>query len=318
MATAADRLFEIALDEISQQRAIVERARTAVAPVSAAAIAIAAALVKPAFDASGLWPNRCAVIGIAGAIGVLVCSVVVLLEPLGRLELVLKSEALRSNEIVQRSLGDATGFQLALSKWIGTTFITKNRGGLLRVRIISTAMLLAFAIEATGLALAAILPPPAKPPCGASTHPCAKTPSGLALTSLLMGVAGNLQLRGQLDRPAAGSLSVLVVYNRGLAGRATLSTPIRGGRFAAVADPTSHRHQVCSAQYKIAYPGSTTVAAGTITGQIEIPCRGRHPWSAPANGGWMHPPSHLWQSAEERRTLLRNGLRTYPQRGASG
>ncbi|HTZ88326.1 MAG TPA: hypothetical protein VMB05_16805 [Solirubrobacteraceae bacterium] len=272
MSTSADRLYEIAIDAIAQQRATVDRARGAVAPVSAAAAAIAAALVKPAFGAPGTWQTRFALLGAVGAGAVLVCSVLVLLEPRRDLKLSFNAEALSKNETLAQVLGDDKTFQLALATYVSNQ-VARNLRGLLRIRWIFSLMLAALVLEASGLVTAAVLPPPTKPRCGTGSTKCKrKSSSELQVTSLRIGTGGRMVIRGRLDGRASGTVAAILSFNRGRSGRTTLSTPIRAGRFLIRARPSKPGGRVCEVQYKLTYPGSALLAPSTVTGRSVAGC----------------------------------------------
>jgi hypothetical protein len=271
MSTSADRLYEIAIDAIAQQRATVDRARGAVAPVSAAAAAIAAALVKPAFGALGAWQTRLALLGAVGAGIVLACSVAILLEPRRDLKLSFNAEEL--NNTLARVLDDDKRFQLALATYVSNQ-VGRNLRGLLRIRWVFSALLAALVLEASGLVTAAVLPSPRTPHCGIGSTKCGrKSSSELQVTGLRIGTGGRVVIRGRLDARASGTIVAVVSFNKSRSGETTVHAPIHAGRFLIRARPSKRRDHGCEAQYKLTYPGSPLLAPGTVAGRGTTGCR---------------------------------------------
>jgi hypothetical protein len=295
LATAADRLYEIAFDAIAQQRAEVERARGLVVPVSAAALAIAAALVKPAFNARGSWHTTAAVLGSVGAFGVLLISVLILLEPketkLGGREnqprpgesrqsrmpgLTLKFDvdALSKNPGLTAVMEDETLSQIVLATYL-SRIRSKNEPRLRNLRHLCTSLLGALVLEAGGFVAAAVVPAFATPRCHRGDKPCARSrrSSGLQVTVLRVDVGGIVQLRGRVDNEAAGTLRVVIAFIGGRNGRTVRDVRIVAGRFSARAAPSRRPASTCEASYRVAYPGSATLAPAAVSGRSIVACK---------------------------------------------
>jgi hypothetical protein len=166
-----------------------------------------------------------------------------------------------------------------LSQIVLATYLSRIRGKneprLRHLRNLCIALLGALVLEAGGFVAAAVIPSSTAPHCphGNTACPRSRQSSGLQVTVLRVEVGGIVQLRGQIDEHATGTLSVVIAFNGGHNGRAVLNVPIVGGRFIARAKPTGRAASTCEPRYKVVYPGSATLAPGAVSGRSVVACR---------------------------------------------
>ncbi len=113
MTTPYERLYEIALGAIDEQRRQISDARGSIPAIGAAA-GVIGALAKAAFNAPGTPNTAFAVLGAVGIGGVLICGVQTLRTP-GRLVLSFDAEALREGADM---LDDSDVFHSAIARFI--------------------------------------------------------------------------------------------------------------------------------------------------------------------------------------------------------
>jgi hypothetical protein len=152
MATSYERLYEIALGAIDEQRRQISDARSGIPAVGAAA-AVIAALTKAAFDAPGTINTAFAVLGAVGIGAVLVCGVQTLRTP-GRLALSFDAEALR--EATAGMLDNSDVFHSAVARLISDRR-HRNERGVRWIKRWFAGALAGLIAEAIGLVVAAVV-----------------------------------------------------------------------------------------------------------------------------------------------------------------
>ncbi len=152
MATPYERLYEIALGAIDEQRRQISDARSGIPAVGAAA-AVIGALTKTAFNAPGTANTVFAALGAFGIGIVLVCGVQTLRTP-DRLALSFNAEALR--EATTSMLDNSDVFHSAVARLINDRQ-HRNEGGVRRIKRWYAGALAGLILEAIGLVVAAVV-----------------------------------------------------------------------------------------------------------------------------------------------------------------
>lgn len=256
MPDPAERIFDAAAATLARQQARVDQILSSVAPLGAGAAA-GALLIKPALHdiAHADWPQVVgAVVGLAGIALVLGAGILVL----SGLEL----RGVDPGELAALAEGppdlsdDAPAFQLEAAAKLGNIRagnIPPLRWFKFKFALVALGLLL----EIAGLATAAELQPSGH--SATSKHVAKLRVTGRITPSAVV-------LAGRLAPTASGRVRVIVLARGRGSERLARFAPLKRGRFSARLVAAKRVRPLRSAQYKVTWAGTKTVAAAHFAG----------------------------------------------------
>jgi len=154
VSSPSERLYEIALQALAQQRQALDSARSAIPAAGAAAAVIGGALAKAAFAAPGTANTVCALVGAVGAAAVLIFGVLTLASPAK--DVVVSFPARDIERRAQPLMDDSNAFHLALASFMDTRR-EANEDGVREIRRWLLITLGGLVVEAAGFVLAVVV-----------------------------------------------------------------------------------------------------------------------------------------------------------------